>query len=141
MVNNQNTQPEFVTACQFIDRTDLPEVHSDDRRTIYEIIETATDATAHRITRSVHKIEAVTGNHYHDFDQTFRGKGEGILYTASQQDPTVVTEYILPPEGWAFSIPRGMIMALRLQPGVIQIFESNQAYSDGSNTHRVVIAE
>lgn len=80
------------------------------------------------------------GNHYHDFNQNFRGRGKGVLYTAPKNDPTNIAEQVLPADGWAFTIPKGMIMALRLKKGAIQIFESNKDYQDGVNTHRVVIA-
>jgi hypothetical protein len=124
----------------FVDISDLPEVHSDERRTIYEkIVKTKEGIT--RTSRSVvNAEEAVLGNHYHDFDQHFRGHGEGVLYTAPKDDPTKITAQALPAKGWEFDIPAGLVMALRLHKGAIQIFESNQDYQDGSNTHRVVIA-
>jgi hypothetical protein len=129
-----------VTPIQFEDITDLPKVHSDARRTIYEKI-VKTDSGILRTGRSVvNADEAITGNHYHDFNQNFRGRGAGILYTASKDDPTNITEQALPAEGWAFTIPDGMIMALRLKKGAIQIFESDKDYQDGANTHRVVLA-
>lgn len=129
-----------VRSIHFEDITDLPEAHSDARRTIYERI-TRSDDGVQRVSRSVvNADEAVMGNHYHDFDQDFRGRGEGVLYTAPQGDPEDVTEQALPAAGWAFAIPEGMIMALRLKKGAVQIFESSSEYADGANTHRVVIA-
>lgn len=133
-------KPPVVQPIVFEDIAGLPEVHSDERRTVYEKIE-QTENGIRRITRSVVNAgEAVMGNHYHDFNQTFRGCGEGVLYTASKDDPTNIAEQALPPEGWAFTIPAGMVMALRLKKGAVQIFESDKDYQDGANTHRVVIA-
>jgi quercetin dioxygenase-like cupin family protein len=129
-------QAPTVTPIPFDDITDLPEVHSDARRTIYERI-VQTNNGVRRTSRSVvNADEAVIGNHYHDFNQTFTGRGEGTLYTASKDDPTQV----LSADGWAFTIPEGIVMALRLKKGAIQIFESDKDYRDGANTHRVVIA-
>jgi hypothetical protein len=128
-----------VTPIYFEDIADLPEVHSDARRTIYERI-VRIEHGIQRISRSVvNADEAVMGNHYHDFNQSFMGSGEGILYTAPKDDPQNVTEQALPADGWAFTIPKGMIMALRLKKGAVQIFESDKSYQDGANTHRVVI--
>jgi hypothetical protein len=132
-------KPPVIESVSFEDITGLPEVHSDERRTIYEKIEQTEDG-AHRISRSVvNADEAILGNHYHDFNQTFRGCGEGTIYTASKDDPTNITKQALPAAGWAFAIPAGMIMTLRLKKGAIQIFESDKDYQDGANTHRVVI--
>ncbi len=129
-----------IRSTAFEDVTGLPEVHSDARRTIYEKIE-RTENGVHRTSRSVVNAgEAILGNHYHDFNQTFRGCGEGIIYTASKDEPAKVTEQTLPPAGWAFAIPAGMIMALRLKKGAIQIFEFDKDYQDGANTHHAVIA-
>ena len=132
--------PPAIQPTPFEDITDLPEAHSDPRRTIYEKIEQTTGST-HRTSRSVvNADEAVLGNHYNDFNQTFRGCGAGTIYTAPKDNPTNITEQTLPPDGWAFAIPAGMIMALRLKKGAIQIFESDKDYQDGTNTHRVIIA-
>jgi hypothetical protein len=124
----------------FEDITDLPKVHADERRTIYErIVKTEHGVT--RTTRSeVTGGAVVLGNHYHDFNQQFRGRGAGILYTAPKDDPSAVTEQTLPEAGWQFDLPAGMIIALRLKKGAVQIFESDKDYQEGSNTHRVVIA-
>ena len=135
------TKPD-VQSIQFNDVLDLPEAHSDERRTIYEKIIELPDGGIHRISRSVvNADEVVLGNHYHDFNQEFRGCGEGILYTAPKEDPSDITEQVLPPEGWAFSLPAGVAMALRLEKGAIHIFESDKSYGDGTNTHRVVLAK
>lgn len=132
-------QPPIISSIHFGDITNLPEVHSDARRTIYEKIE-QTENGMRRTSRSVVKAdEAVMGNHYHDFSQNFQGRGEGMLYTALKDSPANINEQILPADGWAFTIPEGMIMALRLKKGAIQIFESDKDYQDGANTHRVVI--
>jgi hypothetical protein len=132
--------PPIIQSITFEDITELPEVHSDARRTIYEKIE-RTKNGIHRTSRSrVNADDAILGNHYHDFNQTFRGCGEGILYTASKDDPANVAEQMLPSAGWAFTIPAGMIMALRLKKGTVQIFESDKNYQEGANTHHVVIA-
>jgi hypothetical protein len=132
-------QAPAIMPIQFEDIPNLPEVHSDARRTIYE--KTAiTKNGIQRISRSVvNANEAVMGNHYHDFSQKFRGCGEGILYTASKDSPAEISEQILPADGWAFTIPQGMIMALRLKKGAVQIFESDKKYQGGANTHRVPI--
>lgn len=131
--------PPIIQSITFEDVTGLPEAHSDARRTIYETIEQTKSGT-HRISRSVvNADEAVLGNHYHDFNQTFRGCGEGVIYTAPKDNPTNITKQTLPAAGWAFTIPAGMIMTLRLKKGAIQIFESDKDYQDGANTHRVVI--
>lgn len=131
--------PPIIQSITFEDVTGLPEAHSDARRTIYEKIE-RTENGVHRTSRSVVNADkAILGNHYHDFNQTFRGTGEGILYTASKDDPANVTEQILPSAGWAFTIPAGMIMALRLKEGAVQIFESDRDYQEGANTHHVAI--
>jgi hypothetical protein len=132
--------PPVIQPITFEDISGLPEVHSDARRTIYEKIEN-TESGVHRISRSVvNADEAVLGNHYHDFNQIFRGRGEGTISTASKDDPTNITEQTLPAAGWVFTIPAGMIMALCLKKGAIQIFESDKDYQDGANTHRAVIA-
>lgn len=132
-------QPE-IRSIVFTDITDLPEVHSDERRTIYEKI-TKTKDGIHRVSRSVvNAEEVVLGNHYHDFNQEFYGMGEGILYTAPKDNPTEVTEQPLPSDGWAFTLPAGMAMALRLKKGAVHIFESDKDYQDGANTHRVILA-
>ena len=126
----------------FEDLTDLPVAHRDKRRTLYEKIIELEDGTVRRITRSVvNADEVVLGNHYHDFNQEFRGRGEGVLYTAPKENPTNITEQRLPPDGWAFSLPSGVAMALRLKKGAIHIFESDKSYGEGANTHRIVIAE
>ena len=133
-------KPPVIQSIIFKDISDLPEVHSDARRTVYEKIE-RTEQGAHRTSRSVvHADEAILGNHYHDFDQTAKGRGEGILFAAPKDDPTHVTEQALPADGWMFTIPSGVIMALRLKKGAVLIFESDKDYQDGTNTHRVVIA-
>ncbi|HSX33758.1 MAG TPA: hypothetical protein VLF91_05485 [Candidatus Saccharimonadales bacterium] len=133
-------QAPTVEPIHFEDVVGLPEVHADARRTIYERIE-HTDQGIARTSRSVVTAdEAVLGNHYHDFDQRFRGRGAGILYTAPKDNPTAVAAQQLPEDGWQFIIPAGMVMALRLHKGAVQIFESNQDYQDGANTHHVAIA-
>lgn len=130
----------LVEPIKFEDITGLPEVHSDERRTIYERI-VKTGSGILRTSRSVvNAEEAVMGNHYHDFNQRFRGRGMGILYTAPKDDPTDITEQALPEDGWQFDLPAGVIIALRLRKGAVQIFESDKDYQDGANTHRVVIA-
>lgn len=132
----------LVRRISFKDISNLPEAHSDERRTIYEKITQSPDGGIHRISRSVvNADEVVLGNHYHDFNQEFRGRGEGVLYTAPKEDPRAITEQILPSEGWAFSLPAGIAMALRLKKGAVHIFESDKSYGDGINTHRVMIAE
>ncbi len=131
-----------VRSIEFKDVLDLPEAHSDERRTIYERITELPDGSIRRISRSVvNADEVVLGNHYHDFNQEFRGCGEGILYTAPKEDPSHITVQELPPAGWAFSLPAGMAMALRLKKGAVHIFESDKSYGDGTNTHRIVLAE
>lgn len=132
--------PPIIKQVLFVDVHTLPEVHSDSRRTIYETVgQTAGGAV--RTTRSVVTAdEVVLGNHYHDFAQTFRGRGEGMLYTAPKDDPSNISQQALPPSGWAFTIPAGMVAAFRLKKGATMIFESSSTYKDGANTHRVVIA-
>ena len=133
-------QTPTATSIHFDDITDLPEVHSDTRRTIYEKVVTTQYGILRTSLSVVNADEAVMGNHYHDFHQSFRGRGEGILYTAPKDEPTNITEQVLPADGWSFTIPAGMIMALRLKKGAIQIFESDKDYQEGTNTHRVLIA-
>ena len=133
------TIPSVKTA-EFIDITDLPEAHSDSRRTIYEKIIKTKDGVKRTSRSVVTANEVVLGNHYHDFDQEFKGRGEGVLYTAPKDDTTNISEQVLPESGWQFTIPEGLIMALRLKKGAVHTFESTKDYSDGSNTHRVVIA-
>ena len=126
-----------VHAITFVDQPDLPEVHADERRTLYE-----RTTAAGRVTRSVITAdEVVLGNHYHDFDQHFTGRGEGILYTAPKDKPNEVVEQVLPAAGWEFDIPAGVVMALRLYRGAVHVFASNHDYAEGKNTHRMVIAK
>ncbi len=126
-----------VHATAFVDQPDLPEVHSDERRILFE-----KTTAAGRLTRSVIVgAEVVLGNHYHDFAQHFSGRGEGILYTAPKDKPNEVVEQVLPSAGWEFDIPAGVIMALRLYRGAVHIFASSHDYAEGKNTHRAVIAK
>ncbi len=107
---------------------------------MYEKIIT-TSGGIHRINRSVvNADEVVLGNHYHDFNQEFYGQGEGILYTAPKENPGDITTQALPADGWAFTLPAGIAMALRLKKGAVHIFESDKDYQDGANTHRMVLA-
>lgn len=127
---------------EFIDISDMPEVHKDERRTIYETIGKDSSGHMDRKTKIViTQDNALIGNHYHDFDEYFSGKGGGTIYTATKDNPTKVSTQGLPIDGWKLTISAGTIHAFRYDKGAVVISRANKAFIDGENTHSVVIAK
>jgi hypothetical protein len=129
-----------IIPARFTDITDMPEVHADERRTIYEKI-TKTKNGMIRLTRIVVTAPLThLGNHYHDFEERFSGRGEGgTLYTAPKNNPGEITTQALPAGGWEIVVPAGVIHAFQLQKDTVIISEAHKEFIDGVNTHRVVI--
>lgn len=128
-----------ITETDFIDIPDMPEVHRDERRIIYETTTTTNDKPRRTTRIVITQDNAVLGNHYHDFDEQFSGEGKAVLYTAPKNYPTNVTAQELPEGGWKLTIPAGTVHAFRYKKGAVVISLANQHFEDGINTHSVII--
>jgi hypothetical protein len=125
---------------EFQDIPNMPQVHEDDRRKIFEIVEKEGGKLKRTVRLELNADSVALGNHYHTFDEEFTGYGPGVVYTASIDNPDDVTKQDLPSEGWAFTVPAGLVHAVVLRKNTLHITTSPELFVDGVNTHRVVIA-
>ena len=124
----------------FVDIPDMPQVHEDERRKIFEAVDETDGETKRTVRLELNADNVVLGNHYHSFDEEFTGYGAGIVYTAPVDYPGDITQQQLPEEGWAFTVPAGLVHAVKLRKDTLHITTSPELFVDGVNTHRVVIA-
>ena len=73
------------------------------------------------------------GNHYHDFDECFNGTGGGTLYTAPADDTADVTRHDLPEDGWAVTIPAGVVHTFVLSTEAVLVSHTDRHFVSEAN--------
>lgn len=119
----------------FADEPAMPHADTDERRIITERVEILPGSDLiDRVTRiQVVGNEVALGNHFHDFDEVFEGTGGGVLYTADFRHPQDIRMHSLPWDGWAVTIPAGVVHTFVLSPPAVLISRTDRYFVSEAN--------